>query len=71
MTKSKLNAYKNDRTRSLRHGATSKVFVNIWIISISWVLTALWFTPVLENNSPDSKTVYSTYHGYATTNYYR
>jgi glycosidase len=34
-------------------------------------VTALWFTPVLENNSPDSDNGYSTYHGYATTDYYR
>ena len=33
-------------------------------------VTALWFTPVLENNSPDNSKQ-STYHGYATTNYYR
>lgn len=33
-------------------------------------VTALWFTPVLENDSPDhGKT--STYHGYATTDYYK
>ena len=33
-------------------------------------VTALWFTPVLENDSPnDGKN--STYHGYATTDYYR
>ncbi len=33
-------------------------------------VTALWFTPVLENDSPsDGKN--SSYHGYATTNYYR
>ena len=29
-------------------------------------VTALWFTPVLENNSPDHGKS-STYHGYATT----
>ena len=34
-------------------------------------VTALWFTPVLENNSPDTDNGYSTYHGYATTDYYR
>ena len=34
-------------------------------------MTALWFTPVLENDSPDSENGYSTYHGYATTNYYQ
>lgn len=33
-------------------------------------VTALWFTPVLENNSPDNGKQ-STYHGYATTDYYR
>lgn len=33
-------------------------------------VTALWFTPVLENNSPDNNG-FSTYHGYATTDYYR
>ena len=34
-------------------------------------VTALWFTPVLENDSPDTDNGYSTYHGYATTNYYK
>ena len=34
-------------------------------------MTALWLTPVLENDSPDNAQGYSTYHGYATTNYYR
>ena len=33
-------------------------------------VTALWFTPVLENDSPPSPWN-DTYHGYATTNYYR
>lgn len=33
-------------------------------------VTALWFTPVLENNSPDNGKT-STYHGYATTDYYK
>ena len=33
-------------------------------------VTALWFTPVLENDSPGSPWN-DTYHGYATTNYYR
>ncbi len=33
-------------------------------------VTALWFTPVLENDSPDMNGS-STYHGYATTDYYR
>ena len=33
-------------------------------------MTALWFTPVLENDSPDGHG-HSCYHGYATTDYYR
>lgn len=33
-------------------------------------VTALWLTPVLENDSPDHKGA-STYHGYAITNYYK
>lgn len=32
-------------------------------------VTALWFTPVLENDSPDDNGN-SSYHGYATTDYY-
>jgi glycosidase len=34
-------------------------------------VTALWLTPVLENDRPADDGKYSTYHGYATTNYYR
>ncbi len=34
-------------------------------------ITALWFTPVLENDMPAEKGTNSSYHGYATTNYYR
>ena len=34
-------------------------------------VTALWFTPVLENDSPDTDNGFSTYHGYATTDYYK
>ncbi len=34
-------------------------------------VTALWLTPVLENDRPADQGKYSTYHGYATTNYYR
>ncbi len=34
-------------------------------------VTALWFTPVLENDRPADEGKYSTYHGYAATNYYR
>lgn len=34
-------------------------------------VTALWFTPVLENDWPADKTQNSSYHGYATTDYYK
>ena len=34
-------------------------------------VTALWLTPVLENDRPADNGKYSTYHGYATTDYYR
>lgn len=34
-------------------------------------VTALWLTPVLENDQPAQEGKHSTYHGYATTNYYR
>ena len=34
-------------------------------------VTALWFTPLLENDRPADEGKYSTYHGYATTDYYR
>lgn len=34
-------------------------------------VTALWLTPVLENDRPADNNKYSTYHGYATTDYYR
>lgn len=34
-------------------------------------VTALWFTPVLENDMPADNGTNSSYHGYATTNYYR
>ena len=34
-------------------------------------VTALWLTPVLENDRPADNGKNSTYHGYATTDYYR
>ena len=33
-------------------------------------VTALWFTPILENDAPDIND-YNNYHGYDTTDYYR
>lgn len=66
-----LNAYKTDRTQpSLRHGGDLEGIRQHLDYFKDLGVTALWFTPVLENNSPDHKDQ-STYHGYATTNYYR
>ncbi|MDY3851888.1 MAG: glycoside hydrolase family 13 protein [Prevotella sp.] len=66
-----MNAYKNDRSQpSLRHGGDLEGIRQHLDYFKQLGVTALWFTPVLENNSPDTKG-YSTYHGYATTDYYR
>ncbi|MBQ3730942.1 MAG: glycoside hydrolase family 13 protein [Muribaculaceae bacterium] len=67
-----MEAYKNDRTKpSLRHGGDIEGIRQHLDYFTQLGVTALWFTPVLENNSPDSPNGFSTYHGYATTNYYR
>ncbi len=66
-----MEAYKNDRTQpSLRHGGDIEGIRQHLDYFNQLGVTALWFTPVLENNSPDGHG-YSTYHGYATTNYYK
>ncbi len=66
-----LNEYKNDRSQpSLRHGGDLEGIRQHLDYFNDLGVTALWFTPVLENNSPDRGSN-STYHGYATTNYYR
>ena len=66
-----MNAYKNDRTKpSLRHGGDLEGIRQHLDYFNQLGVTALWFTPVLENNSPDNNG-FSTYHGYATTDYYR
>ena len=66
-----MRAYKNDRTQpSLRHGGDLEGIRQHLDYFKELGVTALWFTPVLENDSPDHGTQ-STYHGYATTNYYR
>ena len=68
-----MEAYKNDRTKpSLRHGGDIEGIRQHLDYFTQLGVTALWFTPVLENNSPDSHNGnVSTYHGYATTNYYQ
>ena len=66
-----MRQYKNDRTQpSLRHGGDLEGIRQHLDYFTELGVTALWFTPVLENDSPDHGTQ-STYHGYATTNYYR
>ena len=67
-----MRPYKEDRTRpSLRHGGDLNGICEHLDYFKELGVTALWLTPVLENDSPDSEHGYSTYHGYATTDYYR
>ena len=67
-----MNNYREDRSKpSLRHGGDLEGIRQHLDYFNELGVTALWFTPVLENNSPDSDNGFSTYHGYATTNYYR
>ena len=67
-----LNPYKEDRSQpSLRHGGNLEGIRQHLDYFNELGVTALWFTPVLENNSPDTDNGFSTYHGYATTDYYR
>ena len=67
-----MRTYKEDRTKpSLRHGGDLNGIREHLDYFKELGVTALWFTPVLENDSPDTDNGYSTYHGYATTNYYR
>ena len=76
MTKGKLrqikNVYREDRTQpSLRHGGDLEGIRRHLDYFCDLGVTALWLTPVLENDSPDDERGFSTYHGYATTDYYR
>ena len=67
-----MNSYREDRSQpSLRHGGDMEGIRQHLDYFTDLGVTALWFTPVLENNSPDTDNGYSTYHGYATTDYYR
>ena len=66
-----MNTYVNDRTQpSLRHGGDMEGIRQHLDYFCDLGVTALWFTPLLENNSPDNNG-FSTYHGYATTDYYK
>ena len=67
-----MRQYVEDRSEpSLRHGGDLNGIREHLDYFKELGVTALWFTPVLENDSPDNENGYSTYHGYATTNYYR
>ncbi|MBR1932904.1 MAG: glycoside hydrolase family 13 protein [Prevotella sp.] len=67
-----MRPYKEDRTQpSLRHGGDLNGIREHLDYFKELGVTALWLTPVLENDSPDDERGFSTYHGYATTNYYR
>jgi glycosidase len=67
-----MRTYKEDRTQpSLRHGGDLNGIREHLDYFCDLGVTALWLTPVLENDSPDDANGYSTYHGYATTDYYR
>lgn len=71
------NAYKTMRDKtidrqspSLRHGGDLEGIRQHLDYFTELGVTALWFTPVLENDSPNEGKS-SCYHGYATTDYYR
>ena len=67
-----MRSYVEDRTKpSLRHGGDLNGIREHLDYFNELGVTALWFTPVMENDSPDSENGFSTYHGYATTNYYK
>ena len=67
-----MRAYKEDRNApSLRHGGDLAGLQEHLDYFCDLGVTALWFTPILENDSPDQMDTWSTYHGYACTNYYR
>ena len=67
-----MRQYKEDRSApSLRHGGDLEGIRQHLDYFCDLGVTALWFTPILENDSPDMMETWSTYHGYACTDYYR
>ena len=67
-----MRSYKEDRSApSLRHGGDLEGLQQHLDYFNDLGVTALWFTPILENDSPDDPGGWSTYHGYACTDYYR
>lgn len=61
----------NRNEPSLRHGGDLKGIADHLDYFTDLGVTALWFTPVLENDMPADQGKFSSYHGYATTNYYK
>jgi len=67
-----LYPYQENRTKpSLRHGGDLNGIREHLDYFCELGVTALWLTPVLENNTPDDPRGFSSYHGYSITNYYR
>lgn len=61
-----------DRSQpSLRHGGDLAGISRHLDYFTDLGVTALWFTPILENDAPSFEQKSSSYHGYATTDYYR
>ncbi len=67
--------YKVDRNApNARHGGDIKGIIDNLDYFTELGVTALWFTPLLENDMSDSywgEDHHSCYHGYATTDYYK
>lgn len=62
-----LSAYKVDRNDpNARHGGDLKGIADHLDYFADLGVTALWFTPIMENSMRDG-----SYHGYATTDYYK
>ena len=61
----------NRNEPSLRHGGDLEGLRQHLDYFTNLGVTALWLTPVLENDRPADGGKHSTYHGYATTDYYR
>lgn len=60
----------NRNEPSLRHGGDIEGVRQHLDYFVDLGVTALWLTPVLENDMPEGNGQ-SAYHGYATTNYYK
>ena len=61
----------NRQEPNLRHGGDLEGIRQHLDYFTQLGVTALWLTPVLENDLPADKGKFSCYYGYATTDYYR